>query len=784
MGSAARGKHRWIILTQDPSQNMSRHTNAYPEANPCRGRGAVRLVAMREKPQSSAPGAQKPAGNTVTTRASLNNAAPASHTGAVRATWPMYLFFFVLAGVVAAVISWGFLAQSLAALGIPDPGPLTTAGLPFLRAGALILCALATGSFLAAAFLISPRDPVAGDDEERLQALTRARLSVDGVLAARTGGWASLAVAAIAVLMVPMYLSDVSGSPLGEAIKPLHWGEALDQVSTSLAFIWVAIFAAIAGVGGLLTRTWIMQPVLLLVSLFTIVPLGLEGHSAAGGDHDYGTNSYLWHLIFMVLWVGGLMALVAHCRRKGPGMVLAVRRYSTVALVSIVAMAASGLINAVIRIKLGDWLTTGYGLLMTAKLVGVVVLAGFGWAHRAWAIPHLEKRPELFRRIAAVEIAVMAAITGVAVSLSRTPPPPPRSTDLNTMDIELGYKLSQAPTMWNVWTMWRFDVVFGTVAIVLTVLYAWGLVKLRRKNKQWPWQRTAWFMLGNFSLFITTCSGIGMTMPAMFSMHMVGHMILSMVVPVFWVLGGPLTLAKQALDPAPAEQPGLREWILALENNAFVRFITHPAINTIQFLVFFYGLYVEPLYTYAISEHAGHLGMNVLFLLSGTVYFWDLIGVDPVPRYTSPMARAWWLTFSLPVHMFFAVALMMTQTVLGGDFYRPLGLPWDIDLLHDQLVGGGIAWASGQFPLVIVYIVVVRQWYLADKKDAADYDSHADATDDEDLAAYNDYLGRLSRGEALPGSGQVTAGEARGDAALDEYNAMLARLNEQDPRRH
>ena len=61
----------------------------------------------------------------------------------------LYLFFLVFAGLVGGVISLFFLADSLAALGIPDPGRLTTFGLPFFRAVAWMLMALSVGSFMA-----------------------------------------------------------------------------------------------------------------------------------------------------------------------------------------------------------------------------------------------------------------------------------------------------------------------------------------------------------------------------------------------------------------------------------------------------------------------------------------------------------------------------------------------------------------------------------------------------------------------------------------------------------
>lgn len=641
------------------------------------------------------------------------------------------MLFAVAAGVVGAYISWVFLGESLAALGIPDPGPFTTAGLPFLRSAGLMVAALAVGSFMSAAFFIKPQT----------NDLRTTKLSVDGSVAARTGAFSSLIFAAIAQLMVPMYLSDVSGSPLSVTINPAEWPRALELVSTSLAWQVTAVFALVTGVGALSTYRWIMQPVWLVGSLLAVVPLGMEGHSATGGDHDYGTNSYLWHLIFMMLWVGGLMALIAHGRRKAPGMDVAVRRYSAVALVSVVVLAVSGVINTSIRMHWSDLLTTGYGLLILAKTLGVIVLALFGFIHRQLTIPRLAESPKLFRRVAAVEVLVMGAITGVAISLGRTPPPPPRNIDLNTMDIELGYKLFKEPTIWNVWTMWRFDILFGAAAIILAIAYIWAVMRV----KDWPIHRTFWFLTGCLVLLLTVCSGIGMNMPATFSMHMVGHMILSMGVPIGWVLGGPVTLFLKALKPSP-DFPGPREWLEVAVDNAWLRFLMNPAVNTVQFLFFFYILYITPLYEIMIDEHAGHLIMNVVFLWSGSLYYWDLIGVDETPVKHSPVSKLWWLTISMPFHLFFGVYLMMNSVIMGEEFYTNLGLPWHVDLLRDQMVGGGISWGSGQFPLLIVWAVLIWEWFVDDRRTTAEQESNVQELED-DLDLYNEQLKAFSKGK-------------------------------------
>ncbi|WPF65656.1 MULTISPECIES: cytochrome c oxidase assembly protein [unclassified Corynebacterium] len=660
-----------------------------------------------------------------------------------RISWPLYLLFFLVAGSVGTAISWGFLGESLAALGIPDPGRFTTAGLPFFRAVGWLLASLGVGSFLASAFLIAPRP----------EPILHARLSVDGHIAARTGSLSLLCFGLVALLMIPLTLSDVSGTPFAQTLRPEAWGVAIGQVSTALAWLWVALISGVVGGLGLFSHKWTSQPWLLLGAILTVIPLGMEGHSAAGGDHDYGTNSYLWHLIFLVLWVGGLMALIAHGRRLGPHLDVAVRRYSTIALVSVLFMAVSGVINAAIRIEFSEWFTTTYGLIIVAKTVGVVVLAFFGFLHRQLTIPQLRNdatRSAVFLRVAIAEVVVMAAITGIAITMGRTPPPPPRDPNLSPMAIAIGFDLHESPTFWNVWGMWRFDLMFGTIAIMLAVAYLWGVLRLRRAGKTWPWWRTTWFLLGCLILAVMMSSGMGMNMMALFSMHMVVHMGLSMVVPVFLVLGAPLTLIMEAVPPADVEAgeaPGLHEWVWALCNNRFIGFITAPGFNTVQFIVIFYLLYLTPLYDVLVSEHGGHVGMNVIFLISGYLYFWDMIGPDPVPRRGTPVARIGWLIFSMPFHLYFGVYLMQLTQILAGDFYSSLGLPWEPDLLADQRAGGGIAWASGAFPLVIVFSVLFMQWRREDEKKARDYDDRAEEQGDVDMDSYNAMLARMNAGE-------------------------------------
>ena len=212
-----------------------------------------------------------------------------------------------------------------------------------------------------------------------------------------------------------------------------------------------------------------------------------------------------------------------------------------------------------------------------------------------------------------------------------------------------------------------------------------------------------------------------------------------------------------------------------------------------MFVGSYYALYFSGLFAAALPVHGAHVFMNLHFLVSGLLFFWPLIGIDPAPRRLPPAARLGVVFASVPFHAFFGVALMSAGTVIGGAFYRALALPWVTDPLRDQQLGGGLAWASGELPLLLVVIVLLVQWSRQDERSARRDDRRADADGDADLVAYNAMLRRLATGgtpsgaddELRPGSHDAVrrdggrAGAARGAVrrlVLSATSALVDRL--------
>lgn len=652
----------------------------------------------------------------------------------ISAVWPILWGVALLAGAVAAGIGGLSIVDALAATGLPDPGPATTYGLPFVRAVGEIAAAIAVGSFLMAAFLVPPQ--------------RSGVLDVGGYRALRTGTIAAGVWTVCAVLLVPLTVSDITGAPLTSRLSPVDVWTVASMVETAGTWRWTALLAGIVTLVSIPVLRWAWTPVLLAGSLVTLLPLALSGHSSSGGAHDVATNSLLIHLVAGVVWAGGLMALWALAVRGGEHLDVAARRFSAIALWCFAAMALSGIVNALVRVRPGELFSTTYGWLLLGKAAALLVLGVLGLLQRRRSVRALADDPVARRpliQLALVESMVFGVTFGLAVALGRTPPPPLAELPSITA-VEIGYDLAGPPTLARVLFDWRFDLIFGTAAIVAAAIYIAGVVRLRRRGDAWPVGRTIAWLCGCATLLFATSSGVGRYMPAMFSMHMTAHMMLSMLVPVLLVLGAPVTLALRALPTAGKDRPpGMREWLLAALHSRVSKFFTNPLVATAIFVAGFYGLYFGGIFDAAADSHGAHLAMNAHFLLSGYLFYWVVIGVDPTPRPIPPLAKLAMVFGSLPLHAFFGVVLMGTQKVLAGDFYRSLGLPWHTDLLADQRLGGGIAWSTGEVPLVLVMLALLIQWRRSDNRTAKRLDRAADRDEDAELAAYNNMLAKLSK---------------------------------------
>lgn len=289
---------------------------------------------------------------------------------------------------------------------------------------------------------------------------------------------------------------------------------------------------------------------------------------------------------------------------------------------------------------------------------------------------------------------------------------------------------------------------FFLIGCLLAVgLYAYAVLRLRRRGDGWPVSRTVFFVVGVLTIALVMCTRLNDYGMVMFSVHMVQHMVISMLSPILLLLGAPVTLALRALPVAGRGRKGPRELLLMLLHSRYMKIITHPAFTIPLFIASLYALYFTPLFDFLMGSTAGHLAMMVHFLAVGLVFFWPIMGIDPGPHRPGYLMRMLELFAGMPFHAFFGIALMMASEPMVKVYENPpasLG----IDALSDQNAAGGIAWAFSEIPSVLVLVALVFQWYRSEQRTAKRSDRAADRDGDQELQAYNAYLASLqARGQ-------------------------------------
>jgi putative copper resistance protein D len=494
---------------------------------------------------------------------------------------------------------------------------------------------------------------------------------------------------------------------------------------------------------------------LLLATLLAIVIPVFQSHSEASGSHLIAVGSLVIHVIALALWVGGVFALafLAPDHRA-----IAVPRFSALALWAAIAVVISGSVNAFIRLDFKEAWSSSYAYLVIAKVCLTTVLIAIGYLHRK----HLKNLSELkgskFLQLILAQVVIMT-VTLAMGSLLASSQPPVREAGLSTdraLSI-VGVKMPPAPNLSRILFGYEPDALMIGLLVIAVALYIKGVMVLTKRGDKWPIGRTISFAIGISAIDFATSGGLGLYAHFSFSWHMVAHMTLGMIAPIAIVLGAPITLALRTLPQGRnSEERGVRGTLLSALHSRYSSIIVNPVGALVIFDGSLFLLYFTSLFGTLMNTHAGHLFMNIHFLLAGFLFFHVIIGIDPNPKRPPFLVRIVTLLAAMSIHAFFSVALMSSSTLIDSGYFASLQTPWVGDLLADQNKGGAIGWAMGEIPILIALIATFIMWTRDDARETRRIDRSAErmaATGQPDeLAQYNTYLQDLANRERRSGN--------------------------------
>jgi putative copper resistance protein D len=588
------------------------------------------------------------------------------------------------------------------------------------------------GALLAMAFLLV-------ENQGKLQ---------EGALKVRKRATAFAGIWLVAsVLHIFLTLANILGTSFADALERNTVRSFLTQVDLGQYLGVQTLLIAVIALAIRFVRSVLAAAMLLLFSLITLIIPIFQSHSAASGSHQLAIGSLIVHVAALSLWVGGIFAIVAlpDSDRK-----FALPRFSQMALWTAIAVVVSGIANAWARLNFMDAWSSGYARIVVLKAALTFVLLFLGYRNRRGLAQGSSTGIKLLGRFVVVEALIMTTLLFLGSWLAQTEPPTRGDLSISPALSIVGFATPAEPTLARLLLLYQPDALIMGILILLVALYIKGVVVLTKRGDKWPVGRTISFALAISAIDFATSGGLGVYALFSFEYHMIAHMVIGMIAPIGLVLSAPVTLALRTLPIGRTpEERGVRGMLIALLHSRYAVILTNPISALALFDGSLFVLYFTDLFGNLMQSHAGHLFMNIHFLLAGFLFFHVIIGIDPNPKKIPYIVRIVVLFAAMSIHAFFSIALISASTLLDGGYFASLQTPWLTDLLADQNAGGSIGWAMGEIPIILALVATFIQWMRDDKRETKRIDRNearmAAMGEPDELAQYNNYLSQLQR---------------------------------------
>jgi putative copper resistance protein D len=270
---------------------------------------------------------------------------------------------------------------------------------------------------------------------------------------------------------------------------------------------------------------------------------------------------------------------------------------------------------------------------------------------------------------------------------------------------------------------WQFDATVWLPAFVAVGLWLAGVRRVSRAHSAHPVARvrTASWIAGVAVIVVALDSGIGRYDDTLFSVHMVQHLLLTLVAPPLLLFAGPVTLLLQAASPEAR-----RRWVLPLLHSRAARTLSHPVVAWVAFAVFLWYSHFSPLFEASLENGAIHNLEHALYLATALLFWWPVVGRDPSPWRLGPAVGALYVGLQMPQMSFLAVAILMAPAPLYPA-YATADRSWGPTPLADQQIAAGIMWVGANLVFIGALMVLVWVWMRQEERRAVRDDQRLDA---------------------------------------------------------
>ncbi|MBG6097969.1 cytochrome c oxidase assembly protein [Nocardioides luteus] len=272
--------------------------------------------------------------------------------------------------------------------------------------------------------------------------------------------------------------------------------------------------------------------------------------------------------------------------------------------------------------------------------------------------------------------------------------------------------------------------------------------------------RVASFLTGLGLMYVVVASAINGYAMALAWMHMVLHLTLIMVVPALLVLGHPLTVIAET---GPRAERAMRSLPVTV--------LVHPATGTLLYSLVIIGTHLSGFMDSMAQSVPLMVGEQIAYVVAGFLFLTGTIGEEKVRPDLPYLGRISLLVVGMVPDTIVGIVMLQTERNLYP-VYSAARPEWAMDAVRDVQTAGGLMWAAGDAGMMFLAIGLVIAVVSSPERRTKMTGRFLDGVRSARLA--QESARGTTEGPAEPGSVDPDS-----DEALDAYNAMLARMNQQ-----
>ncbi|MBV9131338.1 MAG: cytochrome c oxidase assembly protein [Chloroflexi bacterium] len=261
--------------------------------------------------------------------------------------------------------------------------------------------------------------------------------------------------------------------------------------------------------------------------------------------------------------------------------------------------------------------------------------------------------------------------------------------------------------------------------IAVGVAYALGYRRLARRRHATHGRRDGLFVVGYAALLVALISPVHSVGEQYFSVHMVQHLLLSLVAPPLLLLSAAMPVllwAFPAQDRATlgrlVGQPGLVR--------SSLKFLTKPLVALTLFVATQWIWHQPVAYDWALANRWAHYFEHVSFFLTAMLFWWPVIGAPPLPSPLNYPARLAYTFFGWLPNSILGAGISLSRAPLYP-YYVSTAQTTGIDPLFDQQLAGLIMWVPGDVVFAAILLILFAAYMRDEERKEAWIDRELDA---------------------------------------------------------